>query len=216
MSPKIRLILIRISLAILVMAGFKYWQNSNSPASQNSQTSHSTAETLSPESVTDDDSPGQIVSSDQTTPENSPIVIIPENPTPPGELTPEQIQQLVTGYWESEFYGMRYITVRDDGTATVYFQASTLASMVVGSRLKIEYEWYYDEKEQQVVFTIVGGTPRKGLDYVTKTWGHRQRQNVITACRGELQLLDLDGKTKHHWVRLEAIPTDIQNRFSKL
>ncbi len=141
---------------------------------------------------------------------------LPEEPTSPEDLTGEQIQQTVVGHWTSDYYGSRYLTIRSDGTATVLFQANTLARMFVGHRLKIDYTWYYDVSAGQVVFTVAGGAPPQGIEYVVKLWGNQQRQNVLSVCRSQLHLQDLDGKTEHVWKQLGAIPMEIASKFEKL
>lgn len=141
---------------------------------------------------------------------------IPEAPTAPAQLTPQQIECIVAGAWTSEYYGTRYLTIRNDGSATVLFQANTLARMFVGSLLKIEYTWEYDPQQQQVVFHMEQGAPEQGAEYVTKLWGKLQKQDVITVCRGQLHMRDLDGKTEHHWKRVESIPPSFAKKFDKL
>lgn len=141
---------------------------------------------------------------------------IPQTPTRPSDLTPEQIRQVVAGHWTSEYYGTRYLTVRNDGTATILFQANTMARMVVGARLRIEYTWEYDPSKERVIFTMVDGGPESGIAYVRKLWGNQQKQDVLFVCTGELHLRDLDGKTEHHWVALNEIPNKVQDRFAKL
>lgn len=141
---------------------------------------------------------------------------LPEEPTSPEDLTGEQIQQTVVGHWTSDYYGSRYLTIRSDGTATVLFQANTLARMFVGHRLKIDYTWYYDVSLGQVVFTVTGGAPQQGIEYVVKLWGNQQRQNVLSVCRSQLHLRDLDGKTEHVWKQLGGIPVEIASKFEKL
>ena len=137
-------------------------------------------------------------------------------PTAPADLTSEQIQNTVIGHWQSEYYGTRYLTIRPDGTAVIYFRASTLASMVVGSRLRIEYAWRYDPQAQQVIFDVTGGGPASGLDYVMKMWGKQQRQKVITVCEQQLLIQDLDGKTSHDWQHLEEIPDKLRTEYDQL
>jgi len=137
-------------------------------------------------------------------------------PTSPSDLTDEQIEQTVIGNWKSEYYGTRYLTIRPDGTAVVYFRASTLASMFVGSRLRIEYAWRYDPHAQQVIFDVTGGGPVSGLDYVMKMWGKRQQQQVLTVCEQQLLIQDMDGKTRHDWQHLDEIPEKLRTEFDKL
>jgi len=141
---------------------------------------------------------------------------IPVTPTPPDQLTPEQIRKIVAGQWTSQYYGTRYLTVRNDGTATILFKANTMASMVVGSRLKIEYTWEYDPDKERVIFTMVDGGPESGIEYVRKLWGNQQRQDVLHVSANELHLRDLDGKTEHHWVTITGIPEKVQKQFADL
>ncbi len=141
---------------------------------------------------------------------------LPEAPTAPDQLTPRQIERLVSGAWTSEYYGTRYLTIRNDGSATVLFQANTLASMFVGRLLKIEYTWEYDSQHMQVVFRMEQGAPEQGAEYVAKLWGKLQKQDVISVCREQLHMRDLDGKTEHHWKRVDTIPRTFAKKFDKL
>lgn len=140
---------------------------------------------------------------------------LPLEPVPPSEVTPEQVRAIVPGFWKSSFYGTRYLHVRDDGTATIFFQANTLARMFVGSKLKIEYNWEYYPEHERVEFKTISGSPQKSLEYVQKTWGTDQAQTVESISKTELNLVDPDGKTKHHWTRLDEIPQSVRDAFAE-
>lgn len=133
----------------------------------------------------------------------------------PEEMSAEQIQQIFTGFWTSEYYGTRHLTIKNDGTATIYYQPSLLASFVVGNQLTINYQWEYDPDNTQVIFTVISGHPAKSFNYVLDKWGKTQRQTVINASKDMLLLLDLDGKTEHHWHRLDAIDEQIIKKSEK-
>jgi len=127
----------------------------------------------------------------------------------------DQIQDMVTGFWQSEYYGTRHLTIQADGTATIYYEPSLLAQFVVGKQLTIHYDWKYDPEQKQVVFTVTSGFPAKSFEYVLKKWGKTQRQTVIEASKDELLLLDTDGETKHHWHRIAAIDEEIIKKFQE-
>ncbi len=140
---------------------------------------------------------------------------LPQEPVTPDQLTKEQIDAIVLGTWHSHYYGERHLIVREDRTATIYYQANMMARMFVGSQLRIEYSWKYDPEKQQVIFTITGGGPESGLEYVKKTWGDDLRQTVESICVSDMYLADLDGKTKHHWSRLTEVPEKVMAVFEK-
>lgn len=140
---------------------------------------------------------------------------LPQEPVAPDQLTKEQIDAIVVGTWHSQYYGERHLIVREDQTATIYYQANMMARMFVGSHLRIEYSWRYDPEKKQVIFTITGGGPESGLDYVKKTWGDDLRQTVESICVSDMYLADLDGKTKHHWSRLTEVPEKVMAVFEK-
>lgn len=131
------------------------------------------------------------------------------------EMDKEQIKPLVTGYWKSNYYGTRYLIIRKDGTATIYYQPNMLAQLVMGGRLTIHYNWDYDPEKTQVLFTATGGFPKKSYEYVMNKWGADQQQTVLEATAQRLLLLDSDDTTKHDWQRIEEIPKSIIEQFQE-
>ncbi len=129
------------------------------------------------------------------------------------EMETEQVKQLVTGYWKSSYYGTRHLIIREDGTATIYYQPNMLARLVMGGQLTIHYHWEYDRENIQVLFTATDGYPQKSYEYVLEKWGANQRQTVLDATEQRLLLLDGDDTTKHDWQRIEAIPESILKKF---
>lgn len=190
-----------IPLIIIAMIGFIFWNAMQQEA----------VEELPPQ---DPVAPAQdplhapLPPPDQTSGDATSLSL-PDSAVPPDQLSPEQIEKIVVGAWKSEYYGDRYLTVRDDGTATIYFHANAFASMFVGSKLKIEYDWSYEPAKNHVVFRITGGGPEKSLAYVKKMWGSEQRQIVSKLSKSELHLVDLDGETKHLWKHLDEIPRNV-------
>ncbi|MCG6157379.1 hypothetical protein [Rubinisphaera margarita] len=195
-----------IPLVILAMLGFIFWNAMRQEA----------VEELPPDRGVPAQDPldAPLPPPDQTSTDSTSLTL-PDSAVPPDELSTEQIEKIVVGAWKSEYYGDRYLTVRDDGTATIYFHANAFASMFVGSKLKIEYNWSYEPARQHVVFKIVGGGPAKSLEYVKKMWGSEQRQIVAKLSKSELHLVDLDGETKHLWKHLEEIPRNVLATLSK-
>ncbi len=131
------------------------------------------------------------------------------------EMDKERIKLLVTGFWKSNYYGTRYLTIRKDGTATIYYQPNMLAQLVMGGRLTIHYSWDYDPEKTQVLFTATGGFPKKSYEYVMNKWGADQQQTVLDATEQRLLLLDSDDTTKHDWQRIEAIPKSVIEQFQE-
>ncbi len=129
------------------------------------------------------------------------------------EMNTEQVKQLVTGFWRSKYYGIRHLVIREDGTATIYYQPNMLAQFVMGGQLTIHYDWEYDREKTQVVFKATEGYPQKSYEYVLNKWGANQRQTVLEATDQNLLLLDGDEKTKHDWRRIETIPEKIIKIF---
>ncbi len=129
------------------------------------------------------------------------------------EMETEQVMQLVTGFWKSSYYGTRHLIIREDGSATIYYQPNMLAQFVMGGRLTIHYNWEYDRENIQVLFTAIDGYPQKSYEYVLEKWGANQRQTVLDATEQRLLLLDGDNTTKHDWQRIEAIPESIFKKF---
>ncbi len=129
------------------------------------------------------------------------------------EMNTEQVKQLVTGFWRSKYYGIRHLVIREDGTATIYYQPNMLAQFLMGGQLTIHYEWEYDREKTQVVFKATEGYPQKSYEYVLNKWGANQRQTVLEATDQNLLLLDGDEKTEHDWRRIEAIPEKIIKIF---
>ena len=139
--------------------------------------------------------------------------VIPVNPK---DMTEEQVCELVTGFWKSQYYGTRHLEIRDDGTATIYYRASILARFVIGKQVLIQYDWEFDPEKTQVTFIAKSGLPVNGYEYIVEKWGANQCQTVIKATPKLLLLLDLDGETEHHWRRIDNIDKKIIEEFEAL
>ncbi|MBL4883037.1 MAG: hypothetical protein JKY95_00695 [Planctomycetaceae bacterium] len=135
-------------------------------------------------------------------------------PVDPKDMSTEQVKKLVTGFWKSKYYGTRHLEIRDDGTATIYYEASMLARLVIGKQVLIQYDWEYDASKTQVKFIATSGEPTEGFDYIIDKWGKNQQQTVVQASQELMLLLDSDGETEHHWRRLDSIDAEVLKKFA--
>ncbi len=160
----------------------------------------------------------ELASSDSADVSLSRLAVVEDSIEPKNmkEMDTEQVRQLVTGFWKSNYYGTRHLIIREDGTATIYYEPNMLAQLVMGGRLRIHYNWEYDPENTRVLFTATEGYPQKSYEYVLEKWGADQQQTVLEATAQRLLLLDGDNTTKHDWKRIEAIPESVLKKFQAL
>jgi len=115
-------------------------------------------------------------------------------------------KQLIVGEWEDDYRGKRYLTIREDGTATMLVEPAGIGKMLVAPQLNFDVEWSLEEG--YLSLKTLGGEPKAKVDMVLRIYGNQVRQPIQELSADNLTLLDEDGVTVYHWRRRMATAND--------
>jgi hypothetical protein len=123
----------------------------------------------------------------------------PESGEPIVDLDERQ-RQLVVGRWQDEYRGKRYLTIRNDGTATMVVEPDGIGKKLFAERLSFEIEWTFSDG--RIVMTMTSGEPKSKTSLVMKLYGSRAEYSLLNLDEQQLLLLDGDGATRYDWRRI--------------
>lgn len=113
----------------------------------------------------------------------------------------EEIQrQKVVGRWQDEYRGKRYLTIRNDGTATMVVEPDGIGKKIFADRLSFEIAWTFSDG--RIVMTMTSGEPKSKTSLVMKLYGTRAEYSLLNLDDQQLLLLDADGATRYDWRRI--------------
>ena len=112
----------------------------------------------------------------------------------------ERYRELVLGNWQDEFKGLRTLTIRADGTASMVVEPEGL-NAIFAARMTFEEVWSIEEGQFRV--KAVGGKPEARVNLILKTMGTESDQKILELTKERLLLLDADGKTIYDWRRMD-------------
>jgi len=109
-------------------------------------------------------------------------------------------RQLVVGRWQDDYRGKRYLTIRNDGTATMVVEPDGIGKKLFAERLSFEIEWTFSDG--RIVMTMTSGEPKSKTSLVMKLYGSRAEYSLLNLDDQQLLLLDGDGATRYDWRRI--------------
>jgi len=112
----------------------------------------------------------------------------------------ERLRQLVVGNWTDDFQGKRTLTVRPDGTATMFIEFDGWKARMFTPRLQIETTWTVDGGRFNR--HTVGGEPAEKVEFVKKRVGDRASDEIVKVTADRMVLIDQDGETRYNWRRV--------------
>ena len=115
--------------------------------------------------------------------------------------TDESYRQLILGTWQDEYQGKRFLTVREDGTATMLVQPNGLAAKLFAERMMFEETWHLEAG--QVTFHAVGGEPAGRVNLILQTMGDSSHYQIMRLTQEQMLLQDADGQTTYDWRRVD-------------
>lgn len=118
--------------------------------------------------------------------------------------TPEEKQRLeLVGQWEDDYRGKRYLTLKEDGTATMIVEPAGIGKTLFAPKLIFDAEWRIEEGRLHL--WTKGGEPKGKVRMVLKMFGDRAEQDILELTADRLRLRDTDGKTEYEWRRIMAV-----------
>ncbi len=117
---------------------------------------------------------------------------------PPAKVA--QDDQLLVGNWKSSQFGTQTLNTRPDGTATLTMRLSTMAAVLYGRELTLELKWTLEG--QTLTQHVVGGTPEKGVQKLTRKFGDTYTYRVVEATPAQLVVEDASTGKTSHWSAL--------------
>lgn len=116
--------------------------------------------------------------------------------------TDDVCRQLVVGTWRDHYRGVRTMTVRPDGTATMQVELSGATAVLYASRLRFDMKWSIENGRLKKQTT--GGSPSGKVKLILKLMGDRVDEPILALTSERLLLLDGDGKKRYDWKRLPS------------
>ncbi|MEM1063356.1 MAG: hypothetical protein AAGJ97_13605 [Planctomycetota bacterium] len=92
------------------------------------------------------------------------------------EDAPSFDASLAVGVWTRRATGVRTLTIRDDGTASLHIKFDFAASLMMGSAVTLKIDWELDGDD--VVFETVGGSPQRTVNKISRQYGTKSRRPV--------------------------------------
>ncbi len=94
-------------------------------------------------------------------------VVAPAPEAPPASPAFD-VKQLV-GCWQDSFYGQRTLTLKPDGTATMFLKLDFAGRLLYGKTLEFDLNWSLDGST--LSFEILTGRPVDAAQSAMKLWG---------------------------------------------
>ena len=110
------------------------------------------------------------------------------------------------GTYTRESYGLRTLTVREGGDATMTVDVDPFYQWMVGERITVEIAWEItsepDAKSPSVHFESVSGTPKESFESVTSLFGSERDWTILSADDDALVLHDPESDETEVWARV--------------
>lgn len=112
----------------------------------------------------------------------------------------ERLRSMVMGVWTDNYHGKRVMTLNEDGTGTIVVQLRGLMAAWYAARLRFDITWHI--QDGRFIKQTTGGEPAGKVALILKAMGDRAEEPIQKLTRDRLILLDQNGKTTYHWVRV--------------
>lgn len=117
----------------------------------------------------------------------------------------ERWRRDVIGDWKTYYKGVRLMTVRPDGTATIVANLTDYAwheTLLVGAK-KVTFEIVWDIEDGHLVFDTVGGEPAASVNVITGVHGSSKRFEIVHVTDDEFRYHSDDpGEDDYVWERV--------------
>jgi hypothetical protein len=128
----------------------------------------------------------------------------------PGEDDLQRKQ--VVGVWKQYESGIRWLKVRDDGTATMFVDPgdSWTAKALIGDGLTIQIEWSINDG--RVLMRSLSGEPASAFKAVSALYGTDRDRKIARLDDEKFVMLDDSDGSKSEWTRVaksDALPKAI-------
>jgi hypothetical protein len=130
------------------------------------------------------------------------------NPSDEGkEESPEEKQRRqLLGVWKDKHMGTnRTMILKEDGSGTIFVEASGLQAIPFGPKLRFDMKWSFDGKK---LFTkTLAGEPADQVERVLSIYGNTSDDTILEHTDDRLRLLDRDGSREYDWRRVPKAET---------
>ncbi len=121
-------------------------------------------------------------------------------------------REQVVGVWKQFETGVRWLKVRDDGTATMFIDPAGdwVAKAVIGDGLTMQIEWTIDDG--RVLMKSISGEPSSAFKAVSTLYGTDRNRAISQLDDERFVLLDESDGSMSEWTRVgenEPLPNAI-------
>lgn len=133
-------------------------------------------------------------------------VVAPKPERDPDDLAREQ----VVGLWKQNYTGVRWLSLRPDGTGTMFIDPDWIARALLGDKLTMQIEWSIEDGH--ALMKSVSGTPESAFNAATTLFGRERNRKIAELTDTRFILLDEEDGSTSEWTRLapgETTPAEL-------
>ncbi len=109
------------------------------------------------------------------------------------------IRRQLVGVWKDEYQGLRTLTIRPDGTATMVMELQGLHRLFA-QKLTFEEQWTLRGNDLQ--FHLVSGEPKAKIEFVMDLKGNHFKQKILELTASRLLVWDECEQVEMDWKRV--------------
>ena len=121
-------------------------------------------------------------------------------------MTDGDLRSQIVADWELNLDGVRRLTVRADGTATLDYRPNAAYSWILGERVQIEIEWKLTDG--QGFFRSVRGKPDAAFQWISNFRGTENVWKIIELDERHALMWDEKDQSHYDWKRISPSTTD--------
>lgn len=131
---------------------------------------------------------------------NAPVI------APKPERDPDDdLRERAVGVWKQHYTGVRWLSIRPDGTATMFIDPDWIAKAIIGEALTVQVEWSIDDG--QALMKSVSGEPKSAFDAANSLFGSERTRKVAELTDEKFVLLDEEDGSRSEWTRVGPAET---------
>lgn len=109
-------------------------------------------------------------------------------------------REKAVGVWKQHYTGVRWLSIRPDGTATMFIDPDWIAKAIIGEPLTVRVEWSIDDG--RALMKSVSGEPKSGFAATNALFGSERIRKVAELTDAKFVLLDEKDGSRSEWTRV--------------
>ncbi len=115
----------------------------------------------------------------------------------------ERMRRTIIGRWETDRdSGHRDLIVREDGTATIHVNITSLLGQALFATKELDLEIEWQIEEGVLHFKTVGGKPKPAIEFLKKSYGESIAYRILECTDERFLVKDGGNDPDHDWRRV--------------